>query len=380
MFWIAAAALAAAVTFAVTRPLAQRDAGSADVDSDAAAADLAVYKDQLREIEADAARGALSPAEVQSARAEVARRMIRVPDASVAQAPAVETRTSPVPFAFTATSIALPLASIALYLYFGAPGQPSQPLSARLEAPVDANHANDLVAKVEAALRKNPEDGKGWDVIAPVYFAQARYADAAQAFANAARINGETAPRLQGFAVARLRAENGLIPEDAKAALTRARKLDPQRTEPRIWLAVAKEQDGDRTGAAAEYRAILSDSAADAPWRGMLEQRLAAIEGGEPPATAGERPLAESDVAAFQAMTPEQRAAKINEMVEGLAVKLKAQPNDLSGWQRLIRAYAALGRRDDAMKAASDARAGIAGDDEQVRKLDAWIKDLGLAG
>jgi cytochrome c-type biogenesis protein CcmH len=380
MFWVLAAALAAMVTFAVARPLARERDTDANVEADAAAADLAVYKDQLHEIEADAARGALSPAEAQSARAEVARRVIRSAESGRTDGKPERASASPAPWAFTATTVALPLASLGLYLYFGQPGLPNQPLSARLEAPADANHANDLVAKVEAALRKNPEDGKGWDVIAPVYFAQARYVDAASAFANALRINGESAPRLQGFAVARLRAENGLIPEDAKTALARARQLDPQRTEPRIWLAVAKEQDGDRAGAAAEYRAILADSAADAPWRAMLEGRLAALDGADKPPPIVQRNPTDADVAAFEAMTPDQRAAKINEMVDGLAAKLKAAPNDLTGWQKLIRAYAALGRRDDAMKAAADARAGLAGDEAQVRQLELWMKDIGLAG
>ncbi|MGQ0456667.1 MAG: c-type cytochrome biogenesis protein CcmI [Hyphomicrobium sp.] len=380
IFWFAAAALAAAVTYAVTRPLA---AGSADnAADDAAAADLAVYKDQLREIEADASRGALAPGDADAARAEVARRMIRRAEDG-AKSPASERMASArtARIAYLAATLALPLASAALYLSFGAPGLPGQPLSARLQTPNDAAHADDLVAKVEAALRKNPDDGKGWDVIAPVYAAQARFADAAQAYQNATRLLGESAGRLQGFAVARIGAENGLVTDDARAALERTRTLDPQRVEPRIWLAVAKEQDGDLAGAATEYRAILSKSAADAPWLSMLTQRLAAIDGAgaAPPSVATRDPTA-AEVAAFEAMTPDQRAAKINDMVEGLAARLKAQPNDLNGWQKLIRAYTALGRRDDALKAAADARAGLASDANQVQKLDAWMKELGLAG
>ncbi|MFN0218081.1 MAG: c-type cytochrome biogenesis protein CcmI [Hyphomicrobium sp.] len=385
MFWFAAAALAAAVTYAVTLPLARETRDGGD---DSAAADLAVYKDQLKEIEADIARGALSGSEAEAARAEVARRMLRKSEsaARVSSPDVAAARSKFARLVYTAASIALPLASVALYLTYGAPGLPGQPLSARLEMPNDVAHGEDLVAKVEAALRINPEDGKGWDVIAPVYLAQARYVDAANAYATSMRLLGENFSRLLGFALARIHAENGLAPDDARKALEAARKLEPQRTEPRVWLALAKEQDGDVTSAAAEYRAILAGSAADAPWRKSVEERLASLDGG---AAAGSRDGRESaagagpsaaDVAAIEAMTPEQRAAKINDMVDGLAAKLKAQPNDLAGWQKLIRSYTALGRRDDAMKAAAAARAGLSGDAAQVQQLDAWIKDLGLAG
>ena len=279
LFWIAAAALAAAVTYAVTRPLADA-AREASADSDAAAADLAVYKDQLSEIDADVARGAMPTAEAEAARTEVARRMLRraEPDPAVKR----EGGLSLVALnrAYAAAAIALPVLSLALYLQFGAPGLPAQPLSARLEAPVDPAKGNDLVAKVEAALRANPEDGRGWDVIAPVYAAQARFADAASAYANALRLNGENLARLQGFADARIRSENGLIPEDARKALERARTLDPKRVEPRMWLALAKEQDGDAKSAIADYRAMLAEAPADAHWRKMLEERIAALESG----------------------------------------------------------------------------------------------------
>ena len=372
MFWIIAAALTAAVTYAVTKPLL-RPAEEARGES---AADVAVYKDQLREIDADAARGSISPVEADAARAEVARRMLRTADAP--QAPAAIAREIG-RFAYVAASVALPIATLALYLNFGSPGMPAQPLAERLAAGPNHDNANDLVAKVEAALRANPDDGKGWDVIAPVYMAQARYADAASAYATAMRLLGESAARLQGFADARIRADNGVIAEDAKKALERVRALAPERQEARVWLALAKEQDGDVKAAIADYRAVLAESAADAPWRKMLEERIAALENPAPAQSEAKGPGA-ADVAAFEAMTPEQRQTKINSMVDGLAAKLKAQPKDRDGWQRLIRAYTALGRRDDAMKAAQEARAGLAGDAAEMQQFEAWMKQVGLSG
>ena len=218
VFWILVAGLVAGVTLAITRPLTRSTSNS----DNAADADIAVYKDQLKEVAADAARGTLAPGEAEAARAEIARRLLR--SSAAGTKPAVSEPASRHRFArpvYVITSIALPVLSLALYLTYGAPGLPGQPLSERLAEAVGADKPNDLVAKVEARLRDHPEDGTGWDVIAPVYYAMGRYADAAGAYSNALRLVGETPERLQGFANARIRAENGIVPEDARKALER---------------------------------------------------------------------------------------------------------------------------------------------------------------
>lgn len=385
VFWLAVAVLAAAVTYAVTRPLMTPAHDHQPVVDDSVAADLAVYKDQLQEIETDLGRGTLSANEAQAARNEVARRLIRRAESGAAETTNESMNSAKLPtWTFLSASLMLPVASLGLYLAFGQPGQPSQPLSERLAAPNDAHNTNDLVAKVEAALRERPDDGKGWDVIAPVYMKQGRVQDAASAYAKAISLLGENPARLQGFIDARIRSENGLIPDDARAALMKLRIADPSRREPRMWLALAKEQDGDRAGAASEYLALLADAPADAPWRSAVEQRLALVTSATAPQPAAEsekQPSANAPSEAdIMAMTPDQREAKINEMVEGLAARLKTDAKDLSGWQRLIRAYQALGRKDEALKAVSDARAGLAGDAASLQQLDEWVKQLGLAG
>lgn len=377
--------LAAAVTYAVTRPLMMPSREEQPGGDDSIAADLAVYKDQLQEIESDLARGALSATEAQSARNEVARRLIRRSESGSVEDKGTSAQVGALSkWAFSLASVFLPVASLGLYLAFGQPGQPGQPLSARIDAPVDATKTNDLIAKVEAALRDRPDDGKGWDVIAPVYMKQGRFQESASAYVKAMRMLGETPARLQGFVDARIRAENGLIPDDARAALDKLRIADPSRREPRMWLALAKEQDGDRAGAAADYRALLADAPADAPWRTAVEQRLALVTGAsapQPKAGSEKNPSGNAPSEAdIMAMTPQQREAKINEMVDGLAARLKSDAKDLTGWQRLIRAYQALGRKDEALKAVSDARAGLAGDDASLQQLDEWVKQLGLAG
>ena len=219
VFWILVAGLVAAVTLAITRPLMRPSSPA----TDSAGPDIAVYKDQLKEIDSDEARGTLAAAEAESARAEIGRRILRVsqdhPKAATL-AHSAERNRFVVPVS-VATAIALPIASLGLYLTYGAPGMPAQPLSERLAEASNANKPNDLIAKVEERLRDHPEDGTGWDVIAPVYYAMGRYADAATAYQNAIRLIGESPKRLQGFANARIHLENGGVPDDARKALER---------------------------------------------------------------------------------------------------------------------------------------------------------------
>src|SRR5690606_10076792 len=127
-------------------------------------------------------------------------------------------------------------------------------------------------------LREHPEDGKGWDVIAPVYLRLQRFADAAHAFAEANRLEGESVRRLLGFAEATLLAENGIVTEPVRKAALRVLALEPGRIEVRVWLALAKEQDGDLAAAVAEYNDILGKAPQDAPWRSAVSERLAMVE------------------------------------------------------------------------------------------------------
>jgi len=394
IFWILVACLVAVVTLVITRPLL-RAAPQTTQDPDAvtAAADIAVYKDQLREVAADEASGTLASEEAENARSEIARRLLRTAaDKDLGDSPKPVKRANIAASASILTSIALPIISLGLYLAYGAPGMPGEPLSTRIAQREDSKNPNDLVAKVEERLREHPEDGTGWSVIAPVYYAMGRYADAANAYANAVRIAGESPDRLQGFANARIRLENGVIPEDARKALERLLVIAPDKKEPRIWLALAKEQDGKLAEAAAEYRKLIAEAPTNAPWRQMLEARLANLTpaDGKPPSVlalpkkdAGDTSLprpSEASPSAIMSMTPEQRQAFITEMVEGLAARLKTDGSDTAGWLKLIRAYQVLGRQDDAVKALSDARTHLKNDQVGLARVDDLARELGLGG
>jgi cytochrome c-type biogenesis protein CcmH len=374
LFWFLCAVMTAAVVYAVTRPLMAARTGTRNPG----AADLAVYRDQLKEIEADRARGVLGSAEAEAARVEISRRLLACADAQQRPA-ALAAAPGAAKIVLAAVTAGVPLAALALYLAFGSPGLPDQPSAPQERLALEKASVAQLVAQVEARLRERPEDGKGWDVIAPVYLAQERYQEAAQAFAKAIRLLGESTKRLAGFAEATVLANNGVVSEEARQAYEKILRLEPGRLEPRFWLALAKEQDGDLARAARDYESLLAEAPADAAWRGAVEERLRLVRGrlaaGNVPSAAG--PTAE-DVAAADKLPAEDRARMIRQMVEGLAARLRADGKDLAGWQRLLRVYAVLGEKDEALRALAEARKAFAGDSAALSQLDALAASLGL--
>ncbi|HEU0018222.1 MAG TPA: c-type cytochrome biogenesis protein CcmI, partial [Methyloceanibacter sp.] len=374
--------LTAVVLYALLRPLT---GGSGDEGS-RAAFNATVYRDQLGEVQSDRERGLIGEGDAEAARIEIARRLLAADeegdDASGSP------RRSPLRALAVGLAVLLPLAALSLYLIYGSPRLRDQPLVARLQDPASNKNLEVLVARVEARLREHPEEGEGWEVIAPVYMGWRRYADAAEAYRQSIRLLGESPKRLASYGQALVLANNGVVTEDAREALERALVLDPKLIEPRLVLIIAKEQDGQLAAAIADWRAMLASAPAEAPWRKLVEQRLAedeaklagkavpgAPEGGPAAVPRGPSP---GDVAAAQTMSPADRQAMIESMVQGLAEQLDQKGDDLAGWLKLVRAYTVLDRKDDALKALEKAKTQFSGNESALRELDALAAELGL--
>jgi cytochrome c-type biogenesis protein CcmH len=377
--WMAFAVLTAAVLAALLHPLLRPTARPAA----AADADLAVYRDQLSELETERARGLIPDTEADAARTEIARRVLASADRMAAEDTApTASHDARVRTVGLGLAMAMPLAALAVYLLVGAPGTPDYPFAARTGTSADTAGLPQLIARVEARLREHPEDGEGWDVIAPVYLTQARYADAADAFTRAIAALGESPRRLAGLAEASILRHDGIVTEIARVSYEKLAKLDPSRPEPRFWLAVAQEQDGRLADAVAAYDALLREAPADASWRAAVTERRDAARARLAPADASRSPVVAErgpttdDLAASERMTPEARTEFINQMVAGLAERLRKDGADLAGWQRLIRAYMVLGRNTDALGALADARRAFANEPPSLAALDALAKSL----
>ena len=389
LFWFLIAALTAAAMLAVLLPLSSgRDAGIAAPEA-GAATDMDVYRQQLDELAEDEAQGRIGLTEAKVARAEIARRLIAAQrSANAAHAIAGDSwlrRSVAAIFGL----VAVPAFALSLYFVIGTPELPGQPLAARIAAASEDQGIDALVGRVEQHLARNPEDGPGWEVIAPVFMRIGRPADAATAWRNTIRILGSTAARQADLGEALAATQGGMVTADARKAFQAAIENDPAAAKPRFFLALAKEQDGDAAGAAEDWRALLANTPLDAPYRRSIELALAGngSQFSDPPAPqpgpmAGDTapqpgPTAE-DVANAQSLSSGDQQAMIAGMVSRLAERLASEPDDAQGWLRLVRAYAVLGRQDEAKQAATTAMKSVSASTDRAR-IASLASELGIA-
>ncbi|NWG23000.1 MAG: c-type cytochrome biogenesis protein CcmI [Pseudorhodoplanes sp.] len=366
--WFVLALMTAAAIFAVLMPLAYARARQ---DS---RGEIAVYRDQIDEIERDRAAGLIPDSEADAARLEVSRRLLAAADVAEMETPSG----TPIWRRRTVALVALlllPLAAGAIYLKLGSPNLPGASASLRETPQPEQRPIEDLVAQVERHLALNPQDGRGWDVVAPVYMRLGRFDDAVKARANAVRLLGSTAAREADLGEAQVAAANGIVTAEAKAAFDRALALDSSDVKSQYYLGLAAEQDGKPDEALARWQGLLARAPADAAYRPLIEQSIARLD----PAASRPGPSAD-DLAAAENLSPEQRADMVRGMVERLAARLKAEGSDIDGWLRLVRAYMVLGDRDKARQAALDARQAIGADEAKQRRLDEFVRGLGLEG
>ncbi len=376
--WLAFALMTAAAIFAVLWPLSRRGAA-------AGGSDIAVYRDQLDEIARDRASGLIGEAEADAAKVEVSRRLIAAADAAQADKSAADR--SPL-WRRRATALTgllfLPVGAAAIYLALGSPQMAERPLATQGRTLLQDNSIQNLVSQVEAHLARNPDDARGYEVIAPVYLRLGRFTDAVNARRRLLALTGETAERQADLGEALAAAANGVITVEAKAAFDRALTLDPAELKSKYYIGIAAEQDGDNTKAAAIWIDMLKAGPPDAPWVPVVREALTRI--GAAPPVAALPPMAQTpgpnaaDIAAAGGMSEKDRGDMIRGMVARLAEKLKEDGRDFDGWQRLLRAYVVLGERDKANAAAADARKALASEPDKLRQLGDLIKSMGLEG
>jgi cytochrome c-type biogenesis protein CcmH len=358
--WFVLALMTAAAVLAVVWPLtrAERKLHSGN--------DLAVYRDQLEEITRDRSAGLIGESEAEAAQIEVSRRLLAAADAEAAvpvAAPAAWRRR----IVAVAGLVLLPAGASALYLVLGSPSLPGQPLASRVEEQ-DQSIAT-MIARVEEHLAAEPNDGRGWEIIAPVYMRLGRYADAVKARRNALAFNGETAERQAALGEALFSAANNSVTPEAKAAFDRAVALDPKNVRARFFMAALAEQEGRIADAVVILRAILADAPADAPWVQPIRSELVRLEG------------APADVAppGIPNLAPEQ-VAMVRGMVDRLAERLHRDGSDFEGWLQLVRSYMVLGERDKARATVDEARRAVGSDPDKLRRIQEFAKGLGLEG
>ena len=266
------------------------------------------------------------------------------------------------------------------------------PLASR-EAP--SQNISAIVEKVEGHLASHPDDGRGFELVAPIYLQMGRFADAARAYGQAIRLLGESAGREAALGQSLLLEADGVVTAEARKALDAALKLDPNLPQAKFFTGVAAEQDGDKDKARAIWQAMLAAAPAGAPMsmscgtgsrRSTIRGRGGRTAWGGWTARGGRTvcdrrsaggPDGGRHRGGFRPSSAMRQSAVV---VDGLAARLAENGSDPDGWLRLVRAYTVLGETDKARQALVDARRSMAGNQEALSRLDGLAHELGLEG
>lgn len=347
-FWIVAGALSAAAAALMLLRAARAGAGT-DPTQD-------LYRRQLRELDDLAARGLLPEPERAAARAEAARRLLGAAEASPE---AWTTRPAERPALALAAGGAL-AAALVLYVVTGAPGLADQPMTTRLAEWREADPASLEPAKLAALLRQvtqeRPGDPEAWRFLALAEGASGDPMAAVRALRRAVIAAPERADLWEMLGEAVVIAAEGEVTEGARQAFREALARDPSLVAPRFHLARARIAAGEVEAGLADWRDLMAELPAADPRRAALAQAIAQAQ----------------DEARNEAQAgPDAQMAAIRGMVDGLAARLEAQPDDPEGWVRLVRSYAVLGETQRRDAALARARARFAADPAILQALDA---------
>jgi cytochrome c-type biogenesis protein CcmH len=256
------------------------------------------------------------------------------------------------------------------------------PREARLKQAPEKMDIAAAVAKIEAHIAEHPEDGRAYEVVAPVYLRMGRFDDAVRAREQALKLLGPTPERYVRYAEAIAYGADGTVTPEAEAEIEKALALDSKYREARYFLGLAAAQHDDAARARAIWTALIADLPEKSQVRKAVEEKLAMLDaplGGESDAPVTAQPTPAPDaVAAVAAMPRDQQQATIRSMVERLASRLDAQGGGLDEWMRLIRAYKVLNESAKSQAALMGARKALKDDADAQQKLAVLAKEMGL--
>lgn len=402
-FWAAAGLLVAGIAATLLRAMTRARADSrAPVEFD-----LAVYRDQLTEIERDIARGTLPADEGARLRTEIQRRLLDADRASRAAAPAGKAGSGR---GMAVLIVVALLAGVGGYWHLGAPGYPDLPLAQRLamSEEIRANRPSqaeaeaqmppvparedidpsflDLMTQLRQAVQDRPDDLRGLELLARNEAAMGNMAAATAAQKAIIAVKGADATAEDHAAEAELMimAAGGYVSPEAEQALVRALEADPRNGTARYYTGTMFAQVGrfDRTFIL--WNRLLQESPPDAPWVAPIREQItdiaarAGVNYTLPPAASSRGPTG-ADIEAAGEMTPEDRQAMIEGMVEQLGARLAQEGGPAEDWARLITSLAQIGRMDQARAIYAEAQQRFAGRTVELSGLRQVAVEAGVA-
>lgn len=135
----------------------------------------------------------------------------------------------------------------------------------------------EMIQRLTARLSRNPRDSDGWRTLGWSYFNLGRFAQAADAYAKAITLSPGDAELKAARIEALVGSADGVVTADAKLAIAETLKLDPSNVQARFFTGLAKEQEGNKAGALADWNALLKDADSAEPWVADLKIRIAEL-------------------------------------------------------------------------------------------------------
>lgn len=404
MLWMVLTLMTVLAAVGLAIPLIRRrDAAKA-----ARADTVSVLKAQMGELEAQAEVGAIAAPEAEALKTDLKRRLL-------AEGRREEAPERPLPER-TLLIVALgvvavvTLAGTGLYLKIGRPDVAAAPAlkggagpqAAALPGDHPQGEVGAMIAQLEAQMQQQPGNAEGWRMLGWSYLQTGRNAEAAQAYGRAVEIDPGNADYLSAQGEATVLAADGQVTPAAQDIFRRTLAVNAADPRARYFLGVAKDQAGDAKGAMDDWIALIRSAPADAPWVGEVRafvERIAAergidLSGRLPPAPAmaqappmaGAPPMGGSaprgptqqQMADAQNMSDGDRQQMIQGMVSGLAERLKQNPRDRAGWERLLRARMVLGQSREAAADYRTARQAFSGSPADQQALRDAAVQLGV--
>ena len=335
MLWILSVLLILITALLIARPLLRAASAEKGQRSDY---DVAVFKDQLAELEEEYAEGLIDDAAHEAAKLEIQRRLLAAATAGHDDARPLSVKARRL--LAIGLLFGLTLAGTGIYLLLGQPGLPDQPYIDRLASRLgtetsEAQHQLDEVARLTERLGLHPEDTSAWRDLGRAQRMLGRHADGAESLKHAL-MKGERDPEvIAEMAESQVYAAQGEVAPETRRAFEAVLLVKPDHPKALYFLGQERMQANDAQGALKFWRRLEAQSAADAPWLAMIKQRIAEAEA----ILSGKAPLAANG------------APDVGAMVAKLEARLKTNPKDVKGWEMLGRSYAALGEIDKARDA-----------------------------
>ena len=324
--------------------------------------DREFYKSRISEIEQDEKLGRIDPAEAEIIRTQEARKLLGLQGDK-------EEESSLGPSAgrnlLIASGIFVPLFSAVFYLATSAYA-PSFGLF-EPDQGIEGRSVQELLRSAERRLALAPDDANGWKVLAPVYLSLGQADKGVAAFRQAIALTEREPGLLTALGEALVVEQGGQVNTEALELFKEAVGKDPENDLSRYYIGLSNAQNGQPNLAISQWESILEKQADNQQWVAFLRERIASVKQGT---ELSRMPALDQDtVEAMRELDESDRAEMINQMVESLAARLEDNPDDQVGWERLIRSYLVLGRKEEFLKAIESAKNQFPDNAEFLAKL-----------